>query len=425
VIYATPVQQDPLAIWTMLPFAVLVLAMAVLPVLLPKLWQRHWFQLLVVLACAAPVVTYLLIHGRAPDVWHSASQYVTFIVTLAALFVAAGGVYAVGDFEATPWTNVRFLLVGSLLASLIGTTGASMLLLRPLLRTNSQRQHRAHIVPFFIVAVANAGGLLTPLGDPPLLVGFIAGVPFFWTLRLWPVWALYVGSAALGLYLADRRAYAREAPEDIARDRTEVKPLSVRGFRNVGWLLLVIGAIFLPPVLRELGLLGIAAASYFGTPREIHRLNGFSLLPILEVGLLFFGLFACLVPIEIGLAALAPGLPLQKSWQLFWASGVLSAVLDNAPTYAAFAALARGLGGQHSDLVAGIRPLALAAISAGTVVMGATTYIGNGPNLMIKAIAERSGYVLPSFFRYALFALIVLSAGHVVMTLAFVLLEAG
>lgn len=407
----------------MLPFAVLVLAMAVLPMLAPSAWERRWFQALVVLGCAGPVSAYLLYVGQAEAVAHSAAEYVTFIATLAALFVAAGGVYVSADLEATPRTNVAFILIGSVLASAIGTTGASMLLLRPLLRTNSERRHRAHLVPFFILTVANAGGLLTPLGDPPLLVGYISGVPFFWTLRLLPVWLLYVGTAAIGLYFADRRAYARETAADIARDRRETMPLEVRGWSNVGWLVAVIFAVFLPAIFRECALCGIALGSYFGTPRELHRLNAFSLAPIVEVGLLFAGLFACLVPIEAGLAALAPSLPFQKSWQLFWASGALSAVLDNAPTYAAFAALARGLAAGQHDLVAGIQPLALVAISVGTVVMGATTYIGNGPNLMVKAIAERSGYTLPSFFRYALFAFSASCFAHVVMTLALAWLE--
>jgi len=407
----------------MLPFAILVLAMAVLPMLAPAAWERRWFQGLVVACCAGPVSAYLLYAGQAEAVAHSAGEYVTFIATLAALFVAAGGVYVTADFEATPKTNVTFVLIGSVLASAIGTTGASMLLIRPLLRTNSERRHRAHLVPFFILTVANAGGLLTPLGDPPLLVGYISGVPFFWTLRLLPVWLLYVGTGALGLYLTDRRAHARETATDIARDRRETRPLEIRGWRNVGWLGAVILAVFLPPIVRETALVGIALASYFGTPRELHRENGFSLGPIVEVGVLFAGLFACLVPIEAGLAMLAPSLPFQKSWQLFWASGALSAVLDNAPTYAAFGALARGLSAGQHDLVAGIKPLALAAISAGTVVMGATTYIGNGPNLMVKAIAERSGYTLPSFFRYALFAFSASLLGHIVMTLALAWLE--
>jgi Na+/H+ antiporter NhaD/arsenite permease-like protein len=329
-----------------------------------------------------------------------------------------------GDLEATPRTNTAFLALGSLAASLIGTTGASVLAIRPLLRTNSQREHTEHLVPFFILTVANAGGLLTPLGDPPLLVGFIQGVPFFWTLRLWPVWLLYVGSLCAVFYAVDARAYARERPAVRVRDRASVTSLEVRGLFNLLWLLAIVGAAFLPPVARELGLITIAAASYLTTAREVRAANEFGFEPILEVAILFAGLFACLVPIEHGLAAAAPHLPLRASWQLFWASGALSAVLDNAPTYAAFAALARGLRGALAvELVAGIAPLQLAAISAGCIVMGATTYIGNGPNLMVKAIAERARWVTPSFARYALFAFAMMLPAHVIMTAALYWLE--
>lgn len=407
----------------MVPFLALVLSMAILPMVLPKAWEKRWFQAAVVLACAAPVCGFLVPHGYAAALLRSSHEYATFITTLGALFVAAGGVYATGDLEASPRTNVAFLVAGSLLASLIGTTGASVLVLRPFLRTNSQREHTAHLVPFFILAVSNAGGLLTPLGDPPLLVGFISGVPFFWTLKLFPVWLLYVGSFALALYFVDKRAYSRETAEAVAHDRAERAPLAVRGSHNLLWLLAIVGAAFLPPVTREAAMLGIAAASYFGTPRDVHEKNQFSLAPILEVALLFAGLFVCLVPLESGLASTASALPIKKSWHLFWASGALSAVLDNAPTYAAFAALGRGLSAGHTGLVAGITPVKLAAISAGSVVMGATTYIGNGPNLIVKAMAERAGLSVPSFVRFALFAFFAMLPAHLIMTAAFALFE--
>ncbi len=402
--------------WTMLPFPALVLAIASLPILVPHFWEKRSFQIAVLVVLSGPVVYELASMGQTGALVETAGEYASFITTLGALFVAAGGVYAMGDLEATPAANVGFLLVGSVLASLIGTTGASVLIIRPLLRANSQREHTAHLVPFFILAVANAGGLLTPLGDPPLLIGFIEGVPFFWTLRLLPVWVLYVGSFAVGLYLADRRAYARESAAAIARDRAEVTPLSVRGWHNLLWLVAVIAAAFLPRPFRELAMVGIGLASYFGTSREVHDLNGFSLAPLVEVALVFSGLFACLIPIEAGLGARAASLPLQHGWQLFWVSGGLSAVLDNAPTYAAFTALARGLSAGHGHLVAGVTPLMLASVSAGSVVMGATTYIGNGPNLIIKSIAEKAGYSLPSFIRFAFFAFFAMLPAHLIMT---------
>jgi Na+/H+ antiporter NhaD/arsenite permease-like protein len=417
------VQMPDLPAWTMLPFPALVLAIAILPLVAPYAWERRWFQAVVILAISAPVVFQLTRSERTPELIHTLGEYVTFIAAVGALFVAAGGVYVTGDLEATPKTNVAFLILGSLLASAIGTTGASVLVIRPLLRTNSQREHTAHLVPFFILAVGNAGGLLTPLGGGPLLVGFIQGVPFFWTLRLLPVWLLYIGTFAVALYLVDRRAYSRESAAARARDRAEKSPLTLRGWHNFLWLLAIIGAAFLPSVWRELAMLAIAAASFFGTSREVHDLNQFSLAPIAEVALIFAGLFACLVPIENGLAIRATTLPVQRSWQIFWASGSLSALLDNAPTYAAFAALARGLSKGQEHLVAGITPLKLVALSTGSVVMGATTYIGNGPNLIMKGIAERAGYSLPSFARFALFAFFTMLPAHLIMTAIFAFLE--
>jgi Na+/H+ antiporter NhaD/arsenite permease-like protein len=234
---------------------------------------------------------------------------------------------------------------------------------------------------------------------------------------------LYIGTFLAAFFIIDRRAYGQESAAALARDRSQIKPLELSGRRNVAWLLAIVPAAFLPAGFRELAMLAIAAGSYWWTAPELRARNGFSFGPILEVALLFAGLFACLVPIESGLAAHAPSLPIQQSWQLFWASGSLSAVLDNAPTYAAFAALARGLSRSSEHLVIGIEPLKLAAISTGSVVMGATTYIGNGPNLMVKAIAERGGYQLPSFLRYFLFAFAAMLPAHIVTTVAFVLLE--
>jgi Na+/H+ antiporter NhaD/arsenite permease-like protein len=406
-----------------LPFGALVLSMASLPMIVPHFWEKRAFQALVVALCTVPVVYFLNQHGLGHEVARSLGGYATFICTLGALYIAAGGVYASADLRATPAVNVGFLIVGSLLASIIGTTGASVLVIRPLLRTNSQRRNKGHLIPFFILAVANAGGLLTPLGDPPLLVGFVGGVPFFWTLRLLPIWLLYVLMFALFLFLVDRRAYAREPKEALLRDETEQVPFEIRGKRNLALLGAIVGAAFLPPVWRELGLVCIGLYSYYGTPRELHKLNSFTMGPILEVALLFVGLFVCLVPIEIMLGYLAPTLPFQHSYQLFWGSGLLSAVLDNAPTYAAFAALAKGLSHGRPDLVAGVTPLMLIAVSAGSVVMGATTYIGNGPNLIVKSIAERAGITMPSFVRYAIFAFFAMLPAHIIVTLSLIALE--
>ena len=254
-------------------------------------------------------------------------------------------------------------------------------------------------------------------------MGFADGVPFSWTLRLLPVWVLYVATFAIGLYVVDRRAYAQESPEDLQRDRRERRPLELRGLFNVGLLALIVAAAFLPAGFRELAMLSVAVSSYVLTPREVHTLNHFSFAPILEIALLFAGLFTCLIPVEAELSRSAADFPLSQAWHLFWGAGVFSAVLDNAPTYAAFAALARGLSAGEPALVAGIAPLKLAAISAGSVVMGATTYIGNGPNLMLKAIAERAGVKLPSFGRFFVFAFLAMLPAHIIVSIAFAWLE--
>jgi len=405
-------------VWTLLSFPVLVLAIAVFPMVIPHYWEKRSFQIAVTLLCTLPVVVYELLGGRHEQVIDGSRGYLAFVVTLGALFTASGGIHLKGDIEATPHTNTLFLLVGALLASLIGTTGASMLLIRPLLKTNRQREHRAHLVPFFILIVANAGGLLTPLGDPPLLVGYIEGVPFFWTLNLFPIWLLYVALFLVAFYIADKRAYARETTAALRADRAGVEPLALLGRRNLAFLLAIVPAALLPAGFREAALLAIAVASYFMTPRSVHEANSFNFGPITDVAIIFAGLFLCLGPIEVTLAEAAPHFPLQSAWQLFWGSGILSSVLDNAPTYTAFAALARGLVSHSSALVAGIDPIKLAAVSAGSVVMGATTYIGNGPNLMVKAVAESERYAMPSFFRYFVFAFGTMLPAHLIVTAA-------
>jgi Na+/H+ antiporter NhaD/arsenite permease-like protein len=406
----------------MVPFPALVFGIAVLPIVAPRAWERRWVQGIVVGACAIPVLVLLAATSRTHAVIEATTSYSSFVATLGALYVTSGGIHISGDIEAKPSTNVALIAIGAVLASLVGTTGASMLMIRPLLRTNRERENRGHLVPFFILAVANAGGLLTPLGDPPLLVGYISGVPFFWTLRLFPVWVLYVGSFMTALYFVDRRAYARETTAAIAKDRAEVVPIKVTGRRNVGLLLAIVPAALLPLGYREVAMVAIAVASLWLTPRALHVANGFSFAPIIDVALIFAGLFASLAPIEAALASNAASLPVQKGWQLFWASGLLSSVLDNAPTYTAFAALAKGLSA-GPGLVAGVAPYKLAAVSVGSVVMGATTYIGNGPNLMIKAIAEREHFPTPSFVRYAIFAFTVMIPAHAVTTLALAWLD--
>jgi Na+/H+ antiporter NhaD/arsenite permease-like protein len=400
--------------WALVPFPALVGAIAVLPIAAPHAWERWRVQASLVAVAILPVVAFYATAARTGELVPGVEAYASFAAMLGALYVTAGGVHLEGELDATPATNAAFVLAGGLLASLVGTTGASMLLVRPFLRANMRRDDRSHLVPFFILVVANAGGLLTPLGDPPLLVGYISGVPFFWTLRLLPAWALYVGSLTAALYVLDRRRCPASRP-------VAAGALRVRGRRNLALLLALVPAALLPFGAREAAMIAIAGTSLALTPRGVRQANGFGFGPIIEVAILFAGIFVTLAPVQATVEAHAASLPLSSPWQLFWASGALSAVLDNAPTYSAFSALARGLGA-GVDGVAGIAPLRLAAISIGTVVMGATTYIGNGPNLMVQAIARRERFPTPSFARYAAFAFAAMLPAHLITTLVLALL---
>jgi Na+/H+ antiporter NhaD/arsenite permease-like protein len=308
--------------------------------------------------------------------------------------------------------------VGAGLASVVGTTGASMLLIRPLLQTNRERARVKHTVIFFIFIVSNIGGMLTPLGDPPLFLGYLQGVPFTWTFRLWPAWLLMVGILLLVYFVWDSTQYARERPEAIRRDRARVVPLRVRGGLNALWLAGVVLAVaFLREPAREVVMLALMAISLWRTPRDIRRANGFTASPILEVAVLFFGIFLTMIPALELLHTRGHALGVRQPWQFFWAAGALSSFLDNAPTYLAFLALGQGLG-LPADVV-GVPGAILAAISVGAVAMGANTYIGNAPNFMVKSIAEEAGVKMPSFFGYMLYSGLVLIPLFVVVTFLF------
>jgi Na+/H+ antiporter NhaD/arsenite permease-like protein len=405
-------------VYAVLPFALLLLAIAVLPLAAPHWWEKNRHKALVGGVLSLPVVVYLL--RSAPDaLGGSLIEYVSFVSLLGALYVVAGGIRVTGDLRATPLTNVLLLGLGAVLANVVGTTGASMLLIRTVLRTNQQREHAAHIPFFFILIVSNCGGLLTPLGDPPLFIGYLRGVPFLWTLRLLPVWLLAIGYLLTLFYALERRAYALESATALARDAAQAVPLGVEGRVNVGLLALIVGAVFLPTPYRELGMVSVAAASALLGPKAPRAANGFTYAPIVEVGVLFLGIFVTMVPALAILEARGGELGITRPWQFFLTTGALSSVLDNAPTYLTFLSAAQGLrlGGD----VIGVPALYLAAISCGAVLMGANTYIGNGPNFMVKAIAEEMGVRMPSFFRYAAAALLVLSPVYALLAAYFLL----
>ena len=388
-----------------LPFVFILLSIAILPLAVPRLWGRLGFQAGVAAAAALPVLL-LLVPGEFGRLGAVLHEYASFILMLGALYVTASGISVHGDVPAHPATNAALLLGGGLLASFIGTTGASMLLIGLLLEINSERRHVAHTVVFFILIVSNGGGMLTPLGDPPLYIGFLQGVPFLWTLRLFPIWLLHLAVLLVVYMVVDFREWRTEEARDIAKDEMERRPVVIRGKVNFVLLALIVGATaLLPAPIREAAYIALAAASLFLTEKGLRKETRFSWHPILEVAILFAGIFVAMEPALHILAERAPTLGLVKPWHFFWTAGSLSSVLDNAPTYAAFLALARGLGLPE---VAGVPTRILEAISAGAVLFGAMTYIGNGPNFLVRSIAESRGVRMPSFFGYFLRAAAVL-----------------
>ena len=407
------------------PFLIYLLVIAAMPLFLARFWDANRNKLAVALIAALPVAIYQI--ASAPDgagaLADTARDYAAFMTLLGALFVITAGIYVRGELAGTPAVNTALLAAGAVLASAIGTTGASALLIRPLLRANAHRQRTRHVVVFFIFIVANGGGLLTPLGDPPLFLGFLRGVPFGWTLRLAAPWAM-VSAALLAIFaIIDRARYRHEPPRPRRSEHRE--PLRIEGGWNLVWLAGVIATVFVlgahgrqwsaGPALQIAAMIGLAGVSLATTPHRIREANRFSWAPILEVAAVFVGIFVTMMPALGFLEARGASLGITRPWQFFWASGALSSVLDNAPTYLTFASLATGVvnaGGAHlaaHDLGAlaahpAGQPL-LAAVSCGSVFMGAMTYIGNGPNFMVKAIAEQHHVRMPSFFGYVAWSL--------------------
>jgi Na+/H+ antiporter NhaD/arsenite permease-like protein len=419
--------------WSVLPFALMLLAIAVLPLAAPRFWEHNRNKLLVSAILGGPVVGWIALLDPAA-VGHTAHEYAAFLILLGALYVISGGVVVRGTLAGTPGLNTILLAIGAVLASAIGTTGASMVLIRPLLRANSVRDRRSHVVVFFIFVVANAGGLLTPLGDPPLFLGFLRGVPFTWTLRLLPVWLVVNGALLMLFYVVDSTIFRKE---DLARpgDLDELAvahqvPVHVVGRLNFLWLggvvavLLAAGTLSLPAGVQEAGMLLMVALSWLTTPRALREENGFGFAPILEVAALFAGIFATMIPALAVLNVRGAQLGLHAPWHFFWASGLLSSFLDNAPTYLTFASVASGLLGVDAESLRALLahpggPRLLEAVSAGSVLMGANTYIGNGPNFMVKAMAELAGVPMPGFFRYMLWSGMILVPLFVAVTFVF------
>ncbi|MDO5671390.1 MAG: sodium:proton antiporter [Actinomycetaceae bacterium] len=417
--------------WSIVPFVAMLLCIAILP-LIPAtghLWENWKFQLGIALVLGVP--TALWVGLTRTQGWtvvgHSVFEYIQFISLLFALFVVSGGIFLSGDIAASPRNNSLFLIFGGVIASFIGTTGAAMLLIRPILNTNKQRKHKAHTVMFTIFMVANCGGLLTPLGDPPLFMGLLRGVPFTWTFNLFPEW-LFVNAMLLATYYSlDRIMYQKEEIPSLMSDVMEQKKLGLHGKFNLVWLAAIIAGVAFAPSLdlhaiedgsalwnqyvpwREIVLLGSAFMSFvFGSKKARFELNKFTWGPIVEVAVLFWGIFLTMIPALKFLAQVAPKLPLNEI-SYFTLSGALSSVLDNAPTYATFFEIARANAAASGEfpadqLVAGVPEVYLVAISLGSVFCGAVTYIGNGPNFMVKAVAESAGVKMPAFGGYIVWA---------------------
>jgi Na+/H+ antiporter NhaD/arsenite permease-like protein len=433
-------------VWA-LPFVGILLSIAVMPLLVPRFWHHHFGKVAAAWSLVF-LVPFALTFGGATAttsfVHVLLAEYVPFVILLTALFTVSGGIFIRGNLHGKPGLNTTILAIGAVLASLMGTTGASMLLIRPLIRANDNRRHKAHVVVFFIFIVSNIGGSLTPLGDPPLFLGFLKGVEFFWTVKqIFPETLFLVGALLAGFYALDSWYYHRREevlPVDPTPDSRAVGFDGARNFWLLGgvvglvllsgvwkspWVVDIAGTeVGLPGVVRDLGLIVITLLSLKITPDAVHQDNQFSWGPMLEVGKLFAGIFLTIIPVIAMLRAGVDGPfgPLVSAVtrpdgspdpaMYFWATGILSSFLDNAPTYLVFFNTA---GGDPQVLMTTLAPT-LAAISAGAVFMGANTYIGNAPNLMVKAIAEERGVKMPSFFGYMAWSVGILVPLFIVMT---------
>lgn len=433
-------------LWVSIPFLIMLLAIAVGPLILGKWWDKNKNKLLVSIILSIPVVVYMLENGLSTNLANTVvHDYVPFIILLGSLFIITGGIHVSGDIKATPRNNVLFMGIGYVLAAFMGTTGAAMLLIRPMINTNQERKYTTHTMLFFIAAIANCGGLLTALGDPPLFMLYLRGAEFSWFFTLFPEWA-FTGVLLLSIYyFVDRYYYKKEEWIDLAEDSIQQEPIRVTGNINFLFLLGVILAVAFinkgnipameqenTPIwleyIREIILVILAALSLYYTKSEVRKNNSFSWTPITEVACLFLGIFVTMSPALIWLANNAVSFGLTEPRQFLYASGALSSFLDNTPTAVAFYDLARGLvaGGlplslSESIRVAGVPEILLKAICVGSVFFGSMTYIGNGPNFMVKSIAEERGIKMPSFFAYMFkFSLIVLLPIYIIVQLIFI-----
>ncbi|MCC6574462.1 MAG: sodium:proton antiporter [Planctomycetes bacterium] len=456
-----------MGLWLIIPFAGILLCIALCPLFTPKFWHHHYGKVAAGWGALALLLMILVGEGGGgglmPALQSGAhvylGDYLPFIILLLTLFTIAGGIYVKGDFRGTPATNTTLLLIGTLIASFVGTTGASMLMIQPVLRANKARKRKAHIFVFFIFLVSNVGGSLTPLGDPPLFLGFLKGVDFFWTMHLVPETSFAAGCLLVAFFIIDTMMYRRDPlpPMDPAAPREK---FGIQGAHNLlflgGMIAAIVGSASLPNsipalagnialgdlvqlpiagVCRDVIMLLMAALSLATTAKAIRVANNFNWAPIKEVAKLFAGIFICMVPALAILSAGSHGQlafivnSVQQPWQYFWATGSLSSFLDNAPTYLVFFQTAqstpmaefaaRGLSPDPVSHLVDMPHIILASISCGAVFMGANTYIGNAPNFMVKAVAEQNDVKMPSFLGYMLWSICILIPLFIVMSFIF------
>ncbi len=392
----------PVRGWMVTPFILLLAAIAVVPFINRAWWDKYYPHVSIGLGFA--VFAYYSLALDIRRMLETSVDYLSFIVLIGSLFVASSGIFLHTERHATPWLNTLILAAGAVVSNLLGTTGASMLMIRPFLRMNKQRIRSFHVV-FFIFVVSNIGGALTPIGDPPLFLGYLNGVPFHWTIiNVWPIWLLALG-LVLGIFLVfDTLSYRKYL--ELGHRPVRGARVQVMGSQNFIFLFIILAAVFAATPVREFIMICAAIAAHRFANREALRKNEFSFTPIKEVAILFAGIFATMVPALDWLALNADRLGIRSPGGFYWASGVLSSVLDNAPTYLNFLSAAMGLHGLVLNDPEQVRVLVaqhgqfLLAISVGAVFFGANTYIGNGPNFMVKSIAEHAGVDCPSFFGY-------------------------
>ncbi len=394
--------------WMILPFGVLLLLIAAGPLLFEKWWHRNYPKVAVGLGIIT-VSYYLFVLQNSVRLFHVAHEYISFIALIGSLFVVAGGIHITVKGQSRPFINVIFLFLGAVISNVIGTTGASMLLIRPWIRMNRYRITSFHVV-FFIFIVSNVGGCLTPIGDPPLFLGFLKGVPFFWVLEhCWVAWLITI-AMLLGIFYVVDSLNFRKPPAEVTEEMTASETWRFDGLHNIVFIVIIIAAVLgnkiFPPFVPDFIMIAAAAASFFTTAKSVHESNDFNFEPIKEVAWLFIGIFATMIPALDYLEKNSGDLGLHTPMQFYWATGLLSGFLDNAPTYLTFLAVALGDQGLSINNPADIHRFIesdnhfLVAISLGAVFFGALTYIGNGPNFMVKNISRQLGVHTPSFFGY-------------------------